>query len=359
MANQPFVYPFPRGVDNSQHETTLDGAIVLAGSASAGGEAIAWNSLLSGVPYNETNWLGRGPGRNTGSALVTAFSASLGTALVIAANNFAPGQPVTFKGCTTTLGLLLNGVTVTVVTASATQFTFLSSATGENEGETGMAVSGIGYQMLAKGSQSLSAAVTSLAVSGGIITVTAANYYLPGAQVTFSGLGTALGLLMNGVKFTVLASTGTAFTLASTLTGTAGSDTGTATGNNPPQPHSVRFWSATASGYLYQYNEILGQLFVFEGGAGTPAGTIVSTSTAPTITTSSGGVATPLGVAAGALSETAVASGITGVQAPTITSTFTGTPGSAGALTPLTSGAYPASVLADVIKFSARFARGL
>jgi hypothetical protein len=351
MANQPFVYPFPRGVDNSQHETTLDGAIVLAGSASAGGEAVAWNSLLTGVPYNETNWLGRGPGRNTGSALVTAFSASGGTVTATAANSFAPGQKVIFKGCTTTLGLLLNGVAVTVVTASASQFTFLSVATGSGSGETGMAVSGGGYQMLAKGSQALSAAVTSLAVSGGIITVTAANYYLPGAQVTFSGLGTTLGLLMNGVKFTVLASTGTAFTLASTLTGSAGSDTGTATGNNPPQPHSVRFWSATASGYLYQYNETLGQLFVFEGGAGTPAGTI----SAPALTMNS---YTPAGTNSSATPPifTGTPAVLTGtVAAPT----FTGTPGSAGALTPLTSGAYPAGVLADVIKFSARFARGL
>jgi hypothetical protein len=359
MANQMFVYPWPRGVDNTQHEMQVEGSVVLAGSAVATGEPIDWSSLVSGIPYNETNWLGKGSGYNTGSALVTALSASGGTITATAANNFSVGQQVTFKGCTTALGLLLNGLTFTVATASTSQFTFLSAATGSGSGEVGLAYQGIGYQLVAKASGALKATVTSLAVSGGIITVTATNSYLPGCRVTFAGLSTALGALMNGLTFIVLQSTGSAFTIASGLTGGAGSDSGTASGNNPPQPHTVRFWSAAASGFIYQYNEIYGTLFGFEGGAGTPAGTIVSTSTAPTITTTSGGVSTALGVAAGALSEVTGASGITGVQAPTITSTFTGTPGSAGALTPLGAGAYPSGVLADIVKFSARFARGL
>lgn len=91
------------------------------------------------------------------------------------------------------------------------------------------------------------------------------------------------------------------------------------------------------------------------GGAGTPAGTIVSTSTAPTITTSSGGVATALGVAAGALSEVTGASDITGVQAPTITSTFTGTAPASGSTQYPEGSAYSAALLAAVIRGRAWF----
>ena len=82
--------------------------------------------------------------------------------------------------------------------------------------------------------------------------------------MTFAGLGTDLGLLMNGVTFTVVKSIGTTFTVYSTLTGSAGSDTGTASGQNPCVPFSVRFWSAIESGYIYQYNSTTGNLFVMQ-----------------------------------------------------------------------------------------------
>lgn len=82
------------------------------------------------------------------------------------------------------------------------------------------------------------------------------------------------------------------------------------------------------------------KLKVFQNAGFTPAGT----NSAPTITTSSGGVATPLGVAAGALSETAGAAGITGVQAPV----FTGTAVAAAALSELPASAYPAGITGDV-----------
>ncbi len=91
------------------------------------------------------------------------------------------------------------------------------------------------------------------------------------------------------------------------------------------------------------------------GGAGTPVGTVSSTSTAPTITTSSGGVATALGVVAGALSEVTGATGITGVQAPTITSTFTGTAPASGSSQYPEGSAYSAALLAAVIRGRAWF----
>ncbi len=94
-----------------------------------------------------------------------------------------------------------------------------------------------------------------------------------------------------------------------------------------------------ASGVVWKFapgtTQANGAIQAFVAPGVTATGTISSTSTAPTITTSSGGVSTALGVAAGALSEITGASGITGVQAPTITSTFTGSATSAAALTNL------------------------
>jgi hypothetical protein len=342
------------------------GSIILAGSAPSQGEAINWGNILSGVSGNELNYRGQGSASATGSAYTTGFAISSGVCTVTAANNFVVGQSVTFAFNTQTLSAKFNNVTATVVTASSSSFTFATAITGTTTtGDVGIAVSGKNFRPDAFVGPTLGASVTSLAAtatSGGVpayITVTAANYYLPGATVTFSGLGTTLGLLLNGGQFTVWYSTGSTFTFFSTLTGSAGGDTGTASGQNPPVPYEAEFWSENSSGYQYQYSETLGGLWVLQSGGATPAGTISSTSTAPTITTSSGGVSTALGVAAGALSEVTGASGITGVQAPTITSTFTGTAIAAAALAKITSGAYPAGVLSDVIKYKAKFARGI
>lgn len=352
MSNQIFAYPYPRGVDDTLRALRVRGSILLAGAAVSTGEPLNWGAMVAGIPYNETNFIGKGTKLNKGSALVTTFSGSGTVVTATAANNFSPGQFVTFAGNTSTLGLLLNGLTFTVVTASTTQFTFASTASGSGTGEVGFAYSGKSFQLLAKGSQALLASVTSLAVSGGIITVTAANSYLPGAQVTFSGLGTALGLLMNGVTFTVKSSIGTTFAMTSALTGSAGADTGTATGRNPPQPDIVNFWSANGSGYIYQYAQATGVLYVMQSGTATPTGTI----SAPTITTVSGDPSTaPVGVIGGALAQTVGASGITGVQAPI----FTGSASTAAALAKLAAAAYPAGVLGDIIKFEAVFARGI
>lgn len=97
-----------------------------------------------------------------------------------------------------------------------------------------------------------------------------------------------------------------------------------------------------------------GAVQVFSPGGGT--GTIASTSTAPTITTGTGSPATaPIGVVAGALVETAGAAGITGVQAPVITSVFTGT---GGAVAQFPAGAYGATFSTTTIKFRAWFPLG-
>ena len=85
------------------------------------------------------------------------------------------------------------------------------------------------------------------------------------------------------------------------------------------------------TGFIYKWDPVQQTIRVYEGASGsgtisapaltmnsyTPAGT----NSAPTITTTSGGVTVPLAVASGALSETTGATGITGVQAPAFTGT--------------------------------------
>jgi hypothetical protein len=237
------------------------GSIQLAGSFASTGEPLNWNSLLSGIGYNEVNFAGNGV-HGGATALVTALSASGGTITATAANNFSAGYNITFSGCTTTLGLLLNGLTFTILTATSSNFTFTCASTGAGSGETGMALCGT-YDIIPEPANgaTLSATITALAYSGGIITVTAANTFLPGAQVTFvfSGTGT-LGTKINGLTATVLSSTSTAFTFASALTGSTAS--GSCTGINPVEPFSCQFWSASGSGYSYATGQTTGVLYV-------------------------------------------------------------------------------------------------
>lgn len=264
MANQILLDPFPGGSDISSQAQTLSGSIALAGSAVATGEPLNWYDLATGIGYNEINRNGDGA-HGSGTALVTAFAAASGVVTATAANNFMVGQLVTFVGNTSTLGLLLNGVTVQIVTATATNFTFLSSATGSGASEVGLANAANQVYPLQGANKALPATITALSAASGIVTVTAANTYLPGAQVVITSSSAGIGVGVNGLTLTVLSSTGTAFTVASTATGATG--TGTASAVNPPQPFSVKVWSELASGYIYQYSRTTGVLFVLQGGA--------------------------------------------------------------------------------------------
>ncbi len=339
MANQLFANPYPYGTELNQRYQHVHGTVALAGSAVSAGEPINWGSILTGIGFNEKNFAGNGVVGNA-TALTTGFAISSGVCTVTAANNFSAGQQVTFVGNTGTLSEAFNGVTVTVVTAGSTSFTFDTAVTGTTTtGDKGLAFSGSPFYPLSLPRQSQTASVTSLAVSGGIITATAANSFLPGASVTFAGLSTTLGLLMNGVTFTVAQSTGTTFTMPSQgLTGSAGSDTGTATGNNVGVPFKARFWSKNESGYLYQYQESTGNLFVLE-----------TASLTPSLSIGAGTPATyPVGTAANSGSTTLVAT-----AAVTVPLTAT----TAAALGKLAAAAYPAGVLSDVIAFEALFAK--
>lgn len=279
MANQILVDSFPGGKDISTQVETFSGAIALCGSAVSTGEPLNWANLITGTAYTSVNREGGG-GHGSGQAYVTAFSASTGTVTATAANNFSVGQLVTFVGCTTTLGLLLNGVTVQVVTASATQFTFTSTATGSGSSETGIAVNANSNVYPLQGAnKAIAATVTALSASGGIVTVTAANTYVPGAQVVVTSATSGIGASISGKTLIVLNSTGTAFTVTSSATGATG--TGTASAINPPQPFSVKVWSELASGYVYQYSRTTGTLFVLTGAAAQSPLTALSAGTYP------------------------------------------------------------------------------
>lgn len=282
MANQLFVDPYPfGGIDFSQASQIINGSVVFAGSFAATGEPVNFASMVTGIGYNEKNFVGNGPTLNTGSALVTAFSASAGTVTATAANNFPVGAKIAFLGNTSVLGLLLNGTKATVLTASATQFTFASSATGTGTSEVGLAVNISQGYVLPNVAPAINqtSTITALSASGGVVTVTAANNYLPGATITvFNGFTAGLGLALQnavaaGAVITVLQSTGTAFTFLSTATGATG--TGSCVGFNCAQPYLVDIWSEMGSGYLYSYVQQTGVIYVQQSAAsGSPHGNI-------------------------------------------------------------------------------------
>lgn len=302
--NALLVNPFPAGFDSTQTTLTVNGSILLAGSAVATGEPINWTQLFDAIAYTQVNY--RGNGKNgTGAAYTTGFAVSAGTCTVTAANNFSAGQQVVFLGNTGTLSAAFNGTVQTILTASSSQFTFATTTTGTTTtGDVGLAVRNVQVSLPVPADGAVqNLTVTALSASGTTLTVTAANNLLPGAFVTLSVATGTLGPKLANLQLPVLNSTGTAFTaqMPSALTGTTG--TGTGSGSNPPTPYSVKFWSALDSGYVYQYDSATGCLFV--------------------------------------------------TQVPAAASLTSAAP-----LSDLAAAAYPAGVLADVILYEAKFAKG-
>ena len=281
MSNQLLINPFPNGVGLNTRSQEFDGTIQLAGSTVATGEPINWGDIISGIGYNEINWQTNsgysGPvygQAGNATALVTGLAASAGVITVTAAHNFQVGQVIRFKNLTSVFGLLLNGLSFPVATVTGnTAFTILSAITATTtSAEVGMAVSGRSATIpLVSPPPPLTATVTALSASGSVLTVTAANKFLPGALVTVSVATGTLGPLLT-MSLPVLQSTGTAFTatMPSALSGTTG--TGTATGVNPRQPFSVHFESVLDSGYVYQYNNTFATLFITAQTSGAAAG---------------------------------------------------------------------------------------
>lgn len=96
--------------------------------------------------------------------------------------------------------------------------------------------------------------ITQIAISGNVLTVTVANTYAPGTQITLNGLSTAA--FLNGQIVTVLTATGTQFTAnfthatyAPAIDGGSATQTLTTVGANP----GANQYSVSSSG-LYTFN---------------------------------------------------------------------------------------------------------
>lgn len=254
-------------------------------------------------------------------------------------------------------------------------------------------VDGIGYNEInfrgngVHGSDT--ALTTGFAVSAGVATVTAANNFQVGQQVTFLGNTQTLSALFNGLVVTVASATSTSFTFATTLTGTTTTgDVGLAytyslrsipdPGVNATQNLTVTALSASGTTLtVTAANNLLPgavvQIVVATGTlgpklAGLQLPVINSTSTAftatmPSALTGTTGTGTGTGVngpqpySVKFWSE--LASGYEYQYNSTTGCLFVLT--GAAAQSPLTAfaaGAYAAGILGDVIKFEAKFAKG-
>lgn len=177
---------------------------------------------------------------------ITAIQISSNIVTVTGNNNFLTGQGVKISSLTGLTSLI--GQTLTVATASPTQFT--ANFTNADYG--------------------LNATISQVQVSGNILTITtsAPHTFLPGTKVTFSGVGTAT--FLNGQTVSIVSTASTTFTASFTHANWSPTpDTGTAsdadTGNGyvaigtalvavpvtaTPQANQ---YSASASG-LYTFN---------------------------------------------------------------------------------------------------------
>ena len=157
---------------------------------------------------------------NTGSifgptaATITQFSISGNIVTFTGANNFVPGNVFTVIDLTSTIGLLLNNQSF-VVQSSGLSSTSFSAAFTYNAGAASGTVidSGSTTNLIASitgiGTSSplcnATVSITGVSNTAGVIQITAANTFVPGLQVTLSGLpGDTLGFL-NGVQFEIIA----------------------------------------------------------------------------------------------------------------------------------------------------------
>ena len=235
-----------------------------------------------------------------------------------------------------------------------------------------------------------SAQTTGFAVSAGVCTVTANNNFSAGQQVTFAGNAQTLSALFNNTVVTLLTATSTAFTFATTNTGTTTTgDVGIAVVYSPrslPVPslgavQNLTVTALSASGTTLTVtaaNKLLPGAYVtivVSSGtlgpklAGLQLPVLNSTGTAftatmPSALTGTTGTGTGTGINPAVPYSvkfwSELDSGYTYQYNQTTGCLFAMIGGAAvsNPLANLAAGAYPSGVLGDVIKFEARFARG-
>ena len=165
-----------------------------------------------------------------GAVGVTGISIANNVLTVTANNNFTAGQQVTFFNLRD--HTFLNGLTITIATASPTQFTIalppalarvneaLSGDLGEavvslaTSSTTGCTVTGIddyNYEVVRiEGIDTVP--ITQIGITSNVLTVTANNTFSVGELVNFSQLKT--NTYLNGQTVTILTASGTGFTAA-------------------------------------------------------------------------------------------------------------------------------------------------
>lgn len=235
-----------------------------------------------------------------------------------------------------------------------------------------------------------SALTTGFAVSAGIATVTAANNFSVGQQVTFLGNTQTLSALFNGQVGTILTASSSQFTIATTNTGTTTTgDVGLAVAYSPssiPEPgfnyvQNLTVTALSASGTTLTVtaaNNLLPGAQVTINVASGTLGPKLAGLVLPVIFSTTTAFTATMPSALSGTTGTGTGTGINGVQPYVVsfwssldsgyTYTYNQTTGclfvqvgGASASQPqanLSAGAYPSGVLNDVVKYEARFAKG-
>lgn len=332
------VFAYPKGVDNTQRQQELLGQLLL-GSPGQPISITAWSISGNVVTFTATNSLIAGQ-----KVQLTGFGTS----------TFFNGKNVT---------VLANGLTDSAFTA-----TFFHAPGSATENGT------------ASPTTPLNIAITAYSITSNVITITAANNLTAGETVTLTGFPTST--FLNGVQLVVLSGpTGTQFTANFTHANASATEAGMANlspfyiagglginwfpmtsasggtfiaDTSESIPNNAVFESQGTTGYIYRWNRNSNTFQIYQSAGSTPAGTV----SAPTITTTTGTPATlPIGVdGSNHLTQTAGATGILGVQAPT----FTGTAQAAAPFSEFPDAtAIPQAIIGDLIAFVAKFTKGV
>ncbi len=170
-------------------------------------------------------------------AATTSAMTANGVGTVVVANTLSPGNFVLLTGGASGKAIFMNGQIVQVVTASATQFTY-NYAAAKALNYVSAADTSLKFQLVQASSTNLVqlgtatgqvATVTAVAVASQVLTVTAANSFVPGEFVVLQGL--VAGEVPQGTIAHILTASTSGFTAdcqCPNLSPTSG-ETGTAT----------------------------------------------------------------------------------------------------------------------------------
>ena len=155
---------------------------------------------------------------NTGSifgptaATITQFSITGNIVTFLGTNNFVPGNVFTVQNLTSTIGLLLNNQPFIVLAAGLTSSAFSAVFAYNNGASSGpVADSGSTTNLIASitgiGTSSplcnAQVSITATEIVAGVVTIYAANTFVPGLQVTFTGVTVAT--FLNNIQFQIIA----------------------------------------------------------------------------------------------------------------------------------------------------------